>query len=79
VLEQARALAERAKANCGGGRREQIQALYRLALQRTATRNEVDLAEKFMAGQRSSTAASVSPLAKYAQILLLSNELMFVD
>jgi hypothetical protein len=79
VLEQARALAERAKANCGGGQPEQVQALYRLALQRPATRNEVDPAEKFMAGQRSSTAPSVSPLAKYAQILLLSNELTFVD
>jgi hypothetical protein len=79
VLEQARALADRAKASCGGGQHEQIQALYRLALQRTATRNEIELAEKFMAGQRSATAPSVSPLAKYAQILLLSNELMFVD
>ena len=79
VLEQARTLAERAKADCRGGEREQVQALYRLALQRTATPAEIGLAEKFIAAQPSATAASVSPLAKYAQILLLSNELMFVD
>jgi hypothetical protein len=79
VLEQARALADRAKASCGGGQPEQIQALYRLALQRPASRGEIELAEKFIAGQGSTKAVNISPLAKYAQILLLSNELVFVD
>jgi hypothetical protein len=81
VLEQARALAQRAEANCGGDLTRQIQTLYRLALQRPATGNETQLAEKFMAAQPAAVNAtgSFSPLAKYAQILLLSNELIFVD
>jgi hypothetical protein len=81
VLEQARSLAQRAETNCAGVREAQVGALYRLALQRPATRSELELAEKFMAAQSSGQGetAKVSPLAKYAQILLLSNELIFVD
>jgi hypothetical protein len=81
VLEQARNLAQRAAANCAKDQAEQIRSLYRLALQRTPTRPELQVAEKFMTAQSSGQGETniVSPLAKYAQILLLSNELIFVD
>ena len=78
VIQQARALAQRAEVKRAPSRAELIQALYRVVFQRSAARAEVQLGEKFMAAQPP-TAANFSPLEKYAQILLLSNEVMFVD
>ena len=78
VIEQARALAQRTEVKSGANLEERIQALHHLVLQRQAARDEVQLAQKFIAGQPQ-TAAKLSPLEKYAQILVLSNEVMFVD
>ena len=52
--------------------------MYRLVAQRTPESEEIRLAEKFIATQPEA-GTSLSPLEKYAQVLLLSNELMFVD
>jgi hypothetical protein len=60
------------------GDTKKIQALYELVTQRTPERSEVQVAEEFLASQPE-TGTSLSPLEKYAQVLLLSNELMFVD
>jgi len=78
VIEQARRLAQRPEAKRAASHPEEIQALYRLVLQRPATPAEVQLGEKFMNAQ-SQASATLSPLEKYAQVLLLSNEVMFVD
>jgi hypothetical protein len=80
VIEQARALAARAEVKSANDPVGKIQALYQIVLQRPARRSEASLGEKFIAAQsRPGESAKLSPLEKYAQILLLSNELMFVD
>ena len=58
--------------------KEKIEAMHQLLWQRPAETSEVRQAEKFLALQ-SATKTSLTPLEKYAQVLLLSNELMFVD
>jgi Protein of unknown function (DUF1553)/Protein of unknown function (DUF1549)/Planctomycete cytochrome C len=78
VLEQARALIAR-KEVCGSSTsQQQLRALERVVLQREMRPEELQLALKFLrlAPQPNS---KLSPLATYAQVLLLSNELMFVD
>jgi len=62
-----RLLAERARE---GSVRERVMKLYRLALGRDPDAEEIALAENFVSG---------SPWEHFAQILLMSNELMFVD
>lgn len=78
VIEQARSLVKRDEVERAKGRAEKIQAIHRFVWQRPADTAEVRLAEKFIASQPE-TNATLSPLEKYAQVLLLSNELMFVD
>jgi len=78
VIEQARSLVQCAEVKRAESCAEKIQALHRLVWTRPADSGEVHLAEKFIASQPE-TVANLSPLEKYAQVLLLSNELMFVD
>jgi len=78
VIEQARSLAQRAEVERAKSSAEKVQALYRVIFQRPAARDEIKLGENFMAAQPQ-TEAKISPLEKYAQVLLLSNEVMFVD
>ncbi|HTL55932.1 MAG TPA: PSD1 and planctomycete cytochrome C domain-containing protein [Candidatus Limnocylindrales bacterium] len=77
TIEQARKLAERQEISCLHDTREQVQALYRIVFQRQPTKNEIRLAREFIAAQ--SARSDFGPLARYAQVLLLSNEMMFVD
>src|SRR5262249_37086350 len=77
ILEQAASVAECAGVKGAKGDRERIERLYRLVLQRKAYGSEVRRAERFLKAQQAS--GKVSGLAKLAQILLLSNEVMFVD
>jgi hypothetical protein len=78
VIEQARNLAQRSEVKGAASRREKIQALHRLVFQRPAAPAEIQLGEKFI-GAQPQTSDKISPLEKYAQVLLLSNEVMFVD
>jgi mono/diheme cytochrome c family protein len=78
VVEQARALAKRAETHDTGSCTEEIQGLYRLLFQRPPAETELQLGERFLAPQQNS-GATLSPLERYAQVLLLSNEVMFVD
>ncbi len=78
VIEQARSLVARAEVKQANSEPEKIQTLCRLAWQRPAERDEIRTAEKFLTLPPPST-ATLSPLEKYAQVLLLSNELGFVD
>jgi len=81
VIEQARSLAQRDEVKRAATLAEKIEALYRLVFERAASRAEIQLAEQFLASQPSGKreATGLSAVEKYAQILLLSNELMFVD
>ena len=78
VIQQAQQLVKREEIARARNEREKIGAMYELLWQRPAEASELKQAERFLALQSSSTAA-LSPLEKYAQVLLLSNELMFVD
>jgi hypothetical protein len=78
VLEQAHNLALRSEVKRAQNRPEKIQALYRLVFQRPAVSSEIQCAEKFLAAEPE-TSARVTRLEEYAQVLLLSNELMFAD
>jgi len=78
VIEQARGLAQRDEIKRATCEEEKIQALYRVVLQRPAAPAEIQLGQKFIAAQ-AQTETKLSPFEKYAQVLLLSNEVMFVD
>jgi hypothetical protein len=78
VIEQARKLIKREEVIRAGNDGEKIQAMHRLVWQRPADKIELANAQKFIAIQSPPTSI-LSPLEKYAQVLLLSNELMFVD
>ncbi len=78
VIEQARSLVQRAEVKQAASNPEKIQTLCRLTWQRPAERDEIRTAEKFLT-LPPPKGATLSPLEKYAQVLLLSNELGFVD
>ncbi len=78
VIQQAQQLVNRDEITRAKTQKEKIEAMHQLLWQRPAETSEVRQAEKFLALQ-SATKTSLSPLEKYAQVLLLSNELMFVD
>jgi hypothetical protein len=78
VIEQARALVQRDEVKRNENPARKIQAMYQLVAQRPPESDELRLAEEFIAAQPA-TDAKLSPLEKYAQVLLVSNELMFVD
>jgi hypothetical protein len=78
VIEQASRLIEREEVVRAKSETEKIQAMHRLVWQRPAETAELRAAVKFIS-QQSTHTTSLKPLEKYAQVLLLSNELMFVD
>ncbi len=78
VIEQARSLVQRDEVKRTNNAAEKIRAIHRLAWQRPAETTEVRLAEQFIASQPEK-GTTLSPLEKYAQVVLLSNELLFVD
>jgi hypothetical protein len=83
VLEQARALIRRPEfASLTEEAPSRIQSLYRLVFGRDADAEEVRLGERFLAGGGEPTGPTTVTLTaweRYAQVLLLSNEFMFVD
>jgi hypothetical protein len=77
ILEQAASIADSVAIKSARNDRERIENLYKIVLQRKASADELRLAERFVKAQP--PAARVSSTAKLAQVLLLSNELMFLD
>jgi Protein of unknown function (DUF1553) len=79
LIEQARALTghpDLAKEMTAEGR---IRALYRLVLARQPEAVELAMGVRFLAAERKGQRSQLSPLEQYAQVLLLTNEMMFVD
>jgi hypothetical protein len=70
VMEQARSLAAR---GAGDDPERRMSQLYRFVFQREPTADEMKLALDFVAKQES------SPWEQFAQVLLLTNEFLFVD
>jgi hypothetical protein len=78
VVEQVRKLAHREEISSAKNFADRIRALYLILFQRRPLDPELVLGEKFLEAQPPAGAV-LSPIEKYAQVLLLSNELMFVD
>jgi hypothetical protein len=76
VLEQARALAARPEVVQETSPPQRIAALYRLVLGRTPDDNETARGVRFV---QSAGGSKLTPWEEYAQVLLLTNEAMFVD
>jgi hypothetical protein len=84
VMEQARSLVARTEITSCAEPESRIQQLYRLVYGRAAEREEVGLALRFLEGAGSSPPTAgesrlLNPWERYAQVLLLANEFVFVD
>jgi hypothetical protein len=83
VLEQAKALAARPEVTGESDPAHRAAALYRLVLARPPDADEVRLALDFIAAEERSRASAESsklePWPQLAQVLLLTNESLFVD
>ncbi|HEY2910040.1 MAG TPA: DUF1553 domain-containing protein, partial [Gemmataceae bacterium] len=77
VVEQAKAMANRAEVKSANGTDERIAKLYRAALGRNPTEEELALAKAFVGDGKST--ADFGPWEQLAQVLLMSNEFLFVD
>jgi hypothetical protein len=82
VVEQAKGLAARSEVTAAADAPAKAQALYRAALAREATADEVQLATQFVAAvesQPGEAAGALDPWQRCAQALLMTNEFLFVD
>ncbi|MFM8270902.1 MAG: DUF1553 domain-containing protein, partial [Gemmata sp.] len=77
VQEQAKALASRREVTDAKTAQDKVTALYRVALSRNPTKDELALATEFVSDDDSKTAFGRWP--QLAQVLLLNNEFVFVD
>ncbi len=81
VVEQATNLVQRAEFKTLGSDGQRVRFLYQQTLQRDPSSDEVRLACRFLEAQRQFEAPhnALSGWEQYAQVLLLANELAFVD
>jgi len=83
VIEQAKALAARPEVAGLPSDRGRIGALYRLALARSPSESEIHAALRFLASANPALIRAPGPQlsrwAQLAQVLLMTNELFFVD
>ena len=77
MVAQAKAFAARVE-KLGASDAERITAAYRLAFGRAPTEREQELAERFLA-LPPKTDDKLTRWEQYAQVLLASNEMMYVD
>jgi hypothetical protein len=79
VALQAQALAARPEVVAAADDSARIAALYRLALHRAPDSDELATCRDFLRASDSQATAKLPPLAQLAQLLLLTNEVMYVD
>jgi hypothetical protein len=75
AIERSRALADRLS-RLAESTRSRVVAAYRLLFAREPTSEEIDLAVDFL---RTASDDGLSPWTQYAQMLLASNEMLYVD
>jgi hypothetical protein len=75
MVEQAKALAARTEGT--GAAEERMIALYRLALARSPSPLEAQAGLRFI--ESTQAGSQLTAWQQYAQVLLLTNEMMFVD
>jgi len=78
VGERAGSLAQSNAVWTESDRAQTVRRLYQAVFQRAPGAEELRLGVRYLAGQKKS-GGTLQPLEKYAQALLLSNELVFVD
>ncbi len=87
ILIQSKFLAERVVKEAGSTPAEQIKQMYRITLSREPTRVEMDLNLAFLQKQRvyalahgsaSEEAAALAALTDFAQVMLDSNEFVYI-
>ena len=79
VVEQAKALAARVPQGEATDDGERIAALYRLIFQRYPDSDEASTGRAFIVSAQAEPDAKLSPWDQYAQLLLLTNEAMYID
>ncbi len=82
IREQAEMLAAREEVRAAGSDGDKIEVLYRIVLSRAPTERELSSSVRFLrgaTGAASQEKAGMSRLAQLAQVLLLTNEFLFVD
>jgi hypothetical protein len=79
VVEQAKALAARPEMTAAATPAAKVTALYRLVLARPPRAEEAQAALRFLGAAHAAEGAQLSPGQQLAQVLLLTNEVMFVD
>ena len=84
VIEQARTLAARPEIAAGFSSEAKIRALYRRVCARPPDRAELEAALRFLTPERNTQNATqtrfqMTPIEQLSQVLLMTNELMFVD
>ena len=86
VLTQAREFAKRLEAEAGGEDRDKIVLAYRLLYGREPEETEIAAGLEFLGAQRVGTSLASAPADRddscwesYAQVLLSSNELLYVN
>jgi hypothetical protein len=84
VIEQAKALAVRPEIAAGSSSEAKIRALYRRVFARPPDQAELAAALRFLTPAQateniSQTRSQMSPIEQLSQVLLMANELMFVD
>jgi hypothetical protein len=77
VVEQVKKLVARPEVAAAAPGDGKVQALHRLIFGRQATADDLALARDFLA--KAEPSEKLSPWEQYAQVLLLSNEFVFVD
>ncbi|MEZ6047388.1 MAG: PSD1 and planctomycete cytochrome C domain-containing protein [Planctomycetaceae bacterium] len=78
VVEQAKQLAHRAVEQGGENPEERVKALYQITYARLPAENEVSAALAFINGTEA-TDTEFTPWDKLAQVMLMTNEFLFVD
>jgi len=78
MLVRAKALAARLAAEPGADDRVRVQRVYSLLYQRAPDAEETKLALKFLQGPARAD-AGLTRWEQYAQILLVSNEMLYLD
>jgi hypothetical protein len=79
VVEQARAIAARLPQGQPVDDGQRLAALYKQVLQREPTTIEDSISRQFLAAAQDESDAKLNPWEQLAQLLLLTNEVMYVD
>ncbi len=79
MIEQAKALAARPEIAQKSAPEQRVAALYRVVLARQPRPAEVELALRFIREAEAEKEAKLNPWEQLAQVLMLTNEMMFVD